>query len=29
MKFLSFDAYVLKWIAVIAMIMNHVTFGLG
>ena len=28
MKFLSFDAYVLKWIAVIGMIANHVAIGL-
>jgi len=29
MKALSFDAYVLKWIAVIAMIANHVAIGLA
>ena len=27
MKFLSFDAYTLKWIAVIAMIMNHIAIA--
>jgi len=29
MKILSFDAYTLKWIAVIGMIANHVAIGLG
>ena len=29
MKILSFDAYVLKWIAVIGMITNHVAIGLA
>ena len=29
MKILSFDAYVLKWIAVIAMIANHIAIGLA
>ena len=28
-KFLSFDAYVLKWIAVIGMVANHVAIGLA
>jgi hypothetical protein len=29
MKFLSFDAYTLKWIAIIGMIANHVAIGLN
>ena len=29
MKFLSFNAYTLKWIAVIAMVMNHIAIGLN